>query len=860
MKYFFTFLTLLIGFTLKSQLAVFKSITSGNYNAPSTWTLTSGSDADGIPDETDSAIVRSGHVVKLTAIQKCRFFSILSGGTLFPNSQTLRIDGVSGGAFHNAGTISGGNFYLVCNNFAMQLKIVNPININGSIYFTKNATINAGANITTGEFVIQGSSVSVTNNGTVYLTSLIKGLNLSTGTNAKWINAANSSLTLNSKIVVNGTSTFDFSATSNTVTYLGNGTIDVVAGTYHHLNVSGSGTKQLKGNITVNGNMAIYPNGAVTLTFSPNGKAITLSGNISNTAQSFSLTTGSLLTFTGTATTQTVSGTRALNFYDVTINKPNKTDVIVCANTLNVSHELNVIKGTCNSGSNNLVLLSDASTTARLATITNTVDVDFTGSMVIQRFYPAYSKTLVSPAANTYRYFYHDLSSPVKSTTVMDWDNEIFISGIEPNDDGVAGPAGVDGLVPNLTGGNNYSMNRYNENTDTYTAITGSLTTLTPGKGYDLLLLDDNNNGGGTPFIWNAKIIDSRGVPNFGDVAFTGVSFTNGKGIGYNLVGNPYPSPITLAGNKGGNWNLSGTAPSTINANIFFPDGATGTFTAASRATTTISPHQGFWIVRTNAGGASLTFTFKESSKVASYGTNANFMREAKFYDIKLSVSSAHLSVSHECEVNFNSDANLGYDDIDAPYKQFLPIAPNIYFADASEQFDGLVNNYISSKADEVALPIRVFSPQAGMYTIDATVLSTDAYNYVWIENLKTGEKYDINKSITFEGKEQHINTDYVLRLTKKEQNNAISKTILNNDLLIFNSDNTLNLKSTYADHQLSEVMIYDVSGKLILQENNVTVLSSNVHKIDLTNIASGLYIVKVIDNSGQVLSKRIIK
>ncbi len=845
MKQFFSLLILLIGFSLKSQ-TVFESIATGTWSAPATWTLTSGADADGVPDVGDSVIIHSGHIVKLTAsANSCRGLCILSGGQLFPNTKVLNIEG----GFYNAGTVSGGSLSFVFNRTGARIQSVNPITIGGNIYIKRSATIVAGTVINlTGFMNLQNNNTVLTNNGSV---SLKGGSTLSN--NSRWINKAGSSLTLGKNLTRNSTCKVDFTAPTNTVTYNNNTNIDIDSTTYNTLVVSGSGTKRLRGITTVNADMTVAPSGTIVLVFNTNGKKLILKGNISNSTNSFQATVGDTLLFTGSATTQTVDGTQPLRFYDVIINKPNKTDVILCNNNLNISHELNVMKGTCNSGVDKLTLLSDASSTARIAAITTPANVDFTGSMVIQRFYPTYTHAVAPTYSVTYNYFYHDLSSPVQSTTVMDWDNEIYISGIGVSD-GVAGPAGVDGNVFNST----TSMNTYNQSNDTWTGVTGSTTTLTPGKGYDLLLLDDDDNQGTQDFIWNGKVIDSRGVPNFGNVTIGGLT-RGGTGAGWNLIGNPYASPIMIDGSS----KLLFTGG--LNANIYFPNpdatGAfAGSFETVSRSTATISPHQGFFIIRSSGSNAAQTFTFTEGAKVASYGTTSNFQKQGKPYDIKLTVSSANLGGYHACEVNFDDNASLGYDDVDAIYKQYRPIAPNIFFADASGEFDGLMNNYINSKDDEVVLPMRVFTPESGMYTIDASVLNTDAYKYVWIENKKTGEKYHINKSIAIEGKEQSVNTDYLLHLSKKKQNNAISETQLSSDLLVFNTENILNLKSTYADHQLSEITVYDMSGKLVLEESNIEVISNSSHKIDLTNLISGVYIVRAIDNNGQVITKKIVK
>ena len=102
-------------------------------------------------------------------------------------------------------------------------------------------------------------------------------------------------------------------------------------------------------------------------------------------------------------------------------------------------------------------------------------------NLVVQKYLPA----KINKGALKYAPFYHDLSSPVSNSTVNDWDNELYISGIG-NYDGIGGPAGVDGWDYN----NTPSMYTYVTSSNTFSAVTGSSTALTPGKGYNMLLLD----------------------------------------------------------------------------------------------------------------------------------------------------------------------------------------------------------------------------------------------------------------------------------------------------------------------------------------------------------------------------------
>ncbi len=112
-------------------------------------------------------------------------------------------------------------------------------------------------------------------------------------------------------------------------------------------------------------------------------------------------------------------------------------------------------------------MVSNPATTARLDKVTNGT---ISGNLIIEKYFPGQAA------------FWFDMSCPVVNTTVNDWDNELYISGIGPYD-GIGGPAGVDGDVVSVGNATfNYvkSMNTYDEPTAAYVFVTGSTTTLTP--------------------------------------------------------------------------------------------------------------------------------------------------------------------------------------------------------------------------------------------------------------------------------------------------------------------------------------------------------------------------------------------
>ena len=110
-----------------------------------------------------------------------------------------------------------------------------------------------------------------------------------------------------------------------------------------------------------------------------------------------------------------------------------------------------------------------------------------------------------------------------------------------------------------------------------------------------------------------------------------------------------------------------------------------------------------------------------------------------------------------------------------------------------------------------------------------------------------------------FRSQEGQTNTDYVLRLSKTKKSSNLSQTMLESDLVIFNTEGTINLKSNISNHLLKEVTVYDMTGKLILSQSNVNVEIGNITKIDISNFANGVYTYKVYNNDTELKVGKLI-
>ncbi len=872
MKKIFTLLFFALVGLNSINAGTFTSVASGTWSAPATWSFSG--DSDGIPDSDDDVTINGGHSVTLTGTGTCKSITTNSSGTLVGNGQLMNIYG----NFTNNGLISGTLplRFFSSGIFSSSTLYTNPGNWQffGAITYT----IASGTSINKINNFDLNNSVVISNLGSVQIAGSINFWNTS-----KWINGVNSTLQIGRSFEGATSGGLVASAIGNTVIYNSSAAaITVYPTTYYNLTFNGAAfwktvvsnlvilnnftlatsafnlnnfnltvggnwnnlanyTIVNQGIITFNGsgtqtifrttaneqinNMVVSGTGTVSLnrtlfvsqSLTINSGVFDVSAASTNLFLQGSLTNNSTLNcrqgtiiFNGTST-QTISGSSNTQFYNLTLINPAG---LIVNSPQSLTNILTNAGGTFNANGN-FTLISDATTTARIAPVTGTGA--FAGSMTIQ-------KHISSRAAN-----YHDLSSPVSNSTIMDWDDDLYMSGIGA-DDGTPGPAGVDG-----TASGDNSVFDWQESIGDYNAVTGSSTPLVTGKAYEIFIADDVTS-------WAARTIDTKGTPNYGSKTVN-LSYTGSSAYaGVNLVGNPYASAV----------NYSACTKTNITGNVLILDN-TGNYTDYG-SSPVIPPHQGFWVTASAAG--SLVFT--ENSKSTS--TTTSFYRTIPNYGIKLVFSSPSLPFYNENTINFNENSNLGYDkELDALYlKSPNKTAPAIYMLTNSDA--KLITNNINTNNEEVTVPLAMYTPQEGIYYIQPNVNSTDNYNYVWIENTKTGKKYELNSSIAIVGKENDTNTDYVLKLSKKSSESDVNQAIFDNDMVVFGSENNVNLKAINSTHYLSKVTIYDISGKVVIETNNMIIEAGHTDKIDISNLSSGVYVVSVTDLSDHVKTQKIIR
>jgi hypothetical protein len=425
---------------------------------------------------------------------------------------------------------------------------------------------------------------------------------------------------------------------------------------------------------------------------------------------------------------------------------------------------------------------------------------------------------------------WQDFAVPVSNTTLLDWDNEMYMSGVN-------GPDGYAGTFR--------SVNTWSEPSEADVNVTSEIP-LVPMVGYEIWTADDLSN-------WNAKFIDSRGTPNSGNQTVN-LSYTAGADAGDNRIGNPYASHIT--------WNNSlGTVG--VQATIYVLQN--GNYVGYGNGTD-IPSHQGF-IAYASAGSESITFT--EACKAVS--TSSSWGRQAvPAFDLSMKLSSPELTDYYqENFIEFNDKATAAFDvDYDHRYiKSPEKTAPVLYMVAS----DGkrLTRNAFSASANETTvIPVKVAVGVDGVYKLETFGASgMVAYSCALLEDLKEHKIINLieQPDYSFSATTADSPDRFVLHLTRKAGSCESVLTAVkppdafytDNQVFIYSANGSAFVKFDFDQTTPVLVSVYDMQGRVIMNEQSLDAFKDKL-TLALPDNAAGLYMVNVNLAGNHMVTKKI--
>jgi len=668
----------------------------------------------------------------------------------------------------------------------------------------------AGVLIPTSVVALNGLSIINTSIVTLQSSLTVSGIFNPAGAG---LSIGANTLTLNGQI---NCGTLTGGATSNIIIG-GAGTANLPAVTLNNLTINRAVT--MCGNVTVVGTLTLT-SGALsivtyTLTFqTSNTPVVRTSGTITTTSSS-NLSFGSSGNTGGNAFTLPAGTfTTAPTINNLSIYR---------TNSLTLNEQMISLNGIllCNGPLNtngNLTLLSTAGGTALIdGSGTGTI----TGNVTMQRYLPS---------GFGYKYF----SSPFQASTVFEFDDDMNLSASFPTFYG-------------------YDENRTSSGWINYTDPAG---VLNPMSGYAV------NFGSGVA----AKTVDVTGVVNNGYLSRTLYNHDSTYTKGFNLVGNPYPSPI--------DWNTGGWTKTNIdNALYYFKAGGadeySGTYSTYINGVSNdgvlnkniIPSMQGFFVHVSN-GAFPVTGTLAMDNSVRITDMTHSFIKSDGVNSIPLLRLTACFSndkVSYDpIVIYFDEKATAGFDSRFDAFKLMNTdlLTPNLY-AVASDGNNLSIDALPVTDDSLLVVPLGLKTEKDGSITFMINDIS----------NLPSGTQIYLRDELTGADQVLNQNRGYNIYLAAGEYNNRFSLRFVKGSpdipenrpgtgmLNVYNSNGTLIADISLLYGNRGTLFIINISGKIMFRKE---IYEPGYHEFN-PQIINGVYIVNFISGSSRDTKKIII-
>jgi uncharacterized repeat protein (TIGR02543 family) len=406
---------------------------------------------------------------------------------------------------------------------------------------------------------------------------------------------------------------------------------------------------------------------------------------------------------------------------------------------------------------------------------------------------------------------WHFISSPVNNATAYAFSN-----------------------VNPINAGQTIYLQKYNEGwvfapaTSPWVDITaGWQEILSAGRGYEVW--SDNNH---TITMEGTQLISTDVVA---PISYTG----NASYPGYNLIGNPYPSALSV--NNFGLWwqNNNGVASMWLwdGANYLAQNGNTnvGDFT-------TVAPKQAF-MVKADVSGAS--FTIPVTAKT--FG--GTFLKSTVSDVLKLKISGN--GYNDAAYINFNSNATTNYDGQFDVEKIFgIDAAPQFYSSITNKN---LSINTLPMLISPVVVPMSLNVGANTTYTITASEMNSFA-NVITItlEDTKTGTFTNLMQQAVYTFTAS--TADNANRFKVHFGVNGINENG-NGNISIYSNCNVIYINNN-SNEVVNEIVVTNVLGQEIFNKKSV---NNTINAITI-DVASAYYIVKVVTANNVYTEKVYIR
>jgi predicted outer membrane repeat protein len=393
----------------------------------------------------------------------------------------------------------------------------------------------------------------------------------------------------------------------------------------------------------------------------------------------------------------------------------------------------------------------------------------------------------------------------------------------------------------------------YSTTVNLYVAVPSPATTdFAVGSGY--LIRMPNTASPSNPTAYPGVF---TGVPNNGTIPVTLAN--GGAGMRFNLVGNPYPSPISMT-------QLVSDNSANITGTLYFwrkRNGVNGgayctwnneTFVTNNNSKSVdplgiIQTGQGFFV---EASSASTNLTFNNGQRVANNAGQFFKMKQVVENNrIWLNVVNATGDDFAQMAINYVTGATQSLDAFDAKYFNDGTIALNSVLDNADYAIQGRALPFDGT--DEVPLSFKVTTAGTYSITIDHVDGLFSGNQDVILKDNATGAETNLKAGgYDFIAEAGANSSRFVLKYQKTLDTET--PVFTKESVLIYTNKKIIHINS--GGITMKNVQVFDMSGRLVLKKENI---NNSETTIDGSKFSHQVLIVKITSDENKVVSKKVV-
>ncbi|RZK45804.1 MAG: T9SS type A sorting domain-containing protein, partial [Hymenobacter sp.] len=353
------------------------------------------------------------------------------------------------------------------------------------------------------------------------------------------------------------------------------------------------------------------------------------------------------------------------------------------------------------------------------------------------------------------------------------------------------------------------------------------------------------------------QAVTFKGQPGFGDLARSlarnASGSANATDAGWQLMGNPYPSPY--------DYSLQATGDRT---NL---DAAIYVFESTSQYGGNYRPYvngignnsilamgQAFF-TRVSAGQATGSLTFRNANRVTTY-TNPTYHRTAETRPlVQLTLAGTGSTLTDDAYVYFEQSATDGLDPLYDAEKLPNTTGLNLSTSLAGRQL--AIDGRAPLGTAQRVLPLAVGVPAAGSYTFTATQLLNLSAVPVYLRDLQSGALIDLRQQPSYQftvSNAAALLTGRFELVFSPQQPLATVPAALAQQVGVYpipaRTQVAIDLPLSLSRQPVQAVLL-DGLGRVVRQQ--VLPAGSTTHTLPLADLAAGVYALRLTTDQGQV-------